>query len=153
MTLDEVIDSIETCISFGGECSECSKGGICLCFPSREFDTEILRYLNEYKNMKALYKDGIKICSQTINRYEKIIAEYLKDMMQNPPLTWDELKQMEGKPVWVEYTKTNESYWVFVGDWYDDDEMRVYRMEQDYCDYIIRDLYSSEGWQAYRKER
>lgn len=71
----------------------------------------------------------------------------------NVALSWEELRTMEGKPVWVEWTKTEESYWCFVGEWFDDDEMRIYHMGKDYADYIYKTVYTPDIVQAYRKER
>lgn len=72
----------------------------------------------------------------------------------NPPLTWDELKDMEGKPVWVEYLRDGATYdaeWCIVKDIDDnllhDTEGYGYGRANKYGDgYGI-------GWQAYRRER
>lgn len=61
---------------------------------------DALQYLKEFKRISA--------------RLEKIalgnITETL-EKLDNPPLTWEELKTMEGKPVWVEDGLEN-------GEWY-----------------------------------
>jgi hypothetical protein len=71
----------------------------------------------------------------------------------NPPLTWDELRQMEGKPVWVEYddhfpgrkgTKFKE--WEVIDVIFDD--RLVAKGEWDYHKNEMGHV-----WQAYRKER
>lgn len=81
-------------------------------------------------------------------------SEAFAKWKQNPPLTWDELKSMEGKPVWVESSDSfNRRRWMFVGEWFDDDEMRLFDMGDDYPDYVSKKGYESGTWQAYRKER
>ena len=103
-----------------------------------EWTNNALHYLREYKDEK-----------------EELTAlrAYWAEQQANPPLDWETLKQMEGKPVLVEWTKTEESYWCFVGEWFDDDEMRIYRMGRDYADYIHKTIYTPDIVQAYRKER
>ena len=83
----------------------------------------------------------------------KLIHE-LEPENQNDPLTWDELTEMEGKPVWVEqYDPIDEkkgwktASWMlleFINDEYFD--VRNSDGEQ-YC------FYKGESWKAYRKER
>lgn len=72
---------------------------------------------------------------------------------ENEPLTWDELKGMEGKPVWVEQMESGKAYgkWLLVQTppCLDD----VYMVSR-YRERIL--LYESEMgkiWYAYRKER
>lgn len=66
-------------------------------------------------------------------------------IINNPPLTWDELRQMEGKPVWVE-EKGMLSIWIIIGDvtenWLYSTDCNTYRHEDQ-----------GKIWQAYRKER
>lgn len=82
------------------------------------------------------------------------LRAYWAEQQANPPLTWDELKAMEGKPVWVEYLRDGAAYdaeWCIVKD-IDDDilhdtEGYGYGRANKYGDgYGV-------GWQAYRKER
>ena len=68
----------------------------------------------------------------------------------NEPLTWDELKQMEGKPVWVEYGTFSDSGWALIS------EIR----EQGCIEFLLPfglSLVMQKGaigktWQAYRKK-
>ena len=71
----------------------------------------------------------------------------------NDPLTWGELQQMEGKPVWIEeldYSKRWYGFWDVISDTEDyGDEKFVYvKSEMRY----EMDEYG-KTWQAYRKER
>lgn len=72
----------------------------------------------------------------------------LEQASQNLPLTWEELKTMEGKPVWVEGTRGN--MWIIVGafpkwmpDAFADSFPNIWWKKED----LGRD------WQAYRKEK
>lgn len=66
-------------------------------------------------------------------------------IINNPPLTWDELRQMKGKPVWVE-EKGMLSIWIIIGDvtenWLYSTDCNTYRHEDQ-----------GKIWQAYRKEK
>ena len=67
----------------------------------------------------------------------------------NPPLTWDELQKMKGKPVWVEFLRDGESYdaeWIIIQDINDECMGDTQRFAYQKLDY-------SKLWQAYRKER
>lgn len=145
-TLDEVIHALEVCTS--GYCSnhdgDCPYLGHYKCNEEQR-KLDALHYLKEYKTNQE-DPDGDH---QQLEKAQKLLWEFY----QNDPLTWDELKQMEGKPVWVEWTKTEESYWCFVGEWFDDDEMRIYHIGRDYADYIHKTIYTPDIVQAYMKER
>ena len=67
------------------------------------------------------------------------------DAVTNDPLTWDELRQMEGKPVWVE-EKDMPSTWIII---WDVTENWLYPTG---CDAYRHEEYG-KTWQAYRKER
>lgn len=81
----------------------------------------------------------------------------------NNPLTWDELKQMEGKPVWIEADHMLIQYtgWAllsyFCGDHMDifPFEMRfsVNFVDPKHGEFFLMQDYLGKTWQAYRKER
>ena len=60
----------------------------------------------------------------------------------NEPLTWDELKGMEGKPVWI---ADDYRHWEIIQGVYDDN-VSFGEFSED------RNTFGTE-WQAYRKER
>ena len=137
-TLDEVIavmDHVEFC------CTNCK-----LQFDCDEVECileDALHYLKEYH-------DAYGNVIASMNHHLRKIHE----LEQNDPLTWEELHTMEGKPIWVESSGSfNRRRWMFVGEWFDDDEMRLFDMGYDYPDYISKNSYESGTWQAYRKER
>ena len=159
-TLDEVIKELKTiydryeaegCFycSFQRECAS----GYC-------YLADALHYLKELRDMTDIPMEYFESggTSQKLRNTSQITcpkchSEFVILPEANNPLTWEELKQMEGKPVWVEWTKTEESYWCFVGEWFDDDEMRIYHIGRDYADYIHKTVYEPDIVQAYRKER
>ena len=86
-----------------------------------------------------------------ITKWLKELKEY-KEKDINVPLTWEELKQMQGKPVWVEVDGNwYGKFWAFV-ELGSDVYINFYQMGQDYPeDLLKRDI--GKTWQAYRKER
>ena len=155
MTLDEVIIGIKEQMGLGDP--------ILL---------DALHYLEEYKNkqnvgtmMFALHNTNKTVCddcwlSKEMARedFKQIYKKYIEE--ENPSLTWDELKQMEGKPVWVEYLKPvwveldgaiYDAEWCIVKDINDDvmldTEGYGYGRANKYGDGF------GVGWKAYRKER
>ena len=146
-TLDEVIKVFETGILFSDKPYDEA---------FREFNSDALHYLKEYKNTDENYKKAIAHVTEVIDHYEKMVADYLA--VNNPALTWSELKQMEGKPVWVEvYDPIDEKTGWHTASW-----KLIEFINDEYFD--VRDsdgeqecFYKSENdcycWQAYRKER
>ena len=81
-TLNEVIDSITK--QSGFEIRDVSKPEKDRFWVDRETYNDALCYLRMYKELAD-------------------DSEAYREWRENPPLTWDELKGMEGKPVWLEY--------------------------------------------------
>ena len=147
-TLDEVIDAMERCsIPHYFDCKGCpyEDDDAEVGCRSDDRDADALHYLKNYKKDQE-DPDGDH---QQLIKAQKLLGEFF----QNDPLTWNELRAMAGKPVWLVHEGTGESSWVFVGEWFDDDEMRVCRMLRDYADYITKEIYENGTWRAYRKER
>ena len=136
-TLDEVIKAFEICIGY--YCSNADHD-VCPYFGEsdmgcmKEPEKDALHYLKAYRDDK----DDLTA-----------LRAYWAEQQANPPLTWDELKQMEGKPVWVEALLYKQ--WAVIAYVGDDHirfegvnlyapESRIYMGEEN-------------GWQAYRKER
>lgn len=112
---------------------------------------DALHYLKEYRDyipkIEKKYHDAVTELSNMKD-------EDWKD--KNLPLAWDELKTMEGKPVWIEvYDPIDEMTGWHTASW-----KLIEFINDDYFD--VRDsdgeqecFYKSESeyWQAYRKER
>ena len=142
-TLNEVIQALDSCMPDCDECFFYCEGDGCVL-------SDAPRYLKEYRNREEFYKLSIQRCIDLQYKLEKTIAEYLS--MNNPSLTWMELCEMEGKPV----------YWMHgeVGEW-----LTIYSVptlgNKQTCIYATtcsghevwiysRDL---DKYQYYRKER
>lgn len=183
ITLDEVIKALEMCLNSIDEMGNCN--GECsyihCCNPEASaVKTDALHYLKEYRN-KA-HKLDIDIAEHhrtfeqlgiEIARYQKakaemeeISADYVAlkqwwtEQQVNPPLSWDELKAMKDKPVWVEEIEDDK---ILFGQW-DIISGFSYSENFDLINYEnpIIDFYKSgnrtkfglgKTWQAYRRER
>ena len=79
-----------------------------------------------------------------------VLRDFWAEQQENPSLTWDELKSMEGKPVWVvEEGYQTWEYWSLVY-WMKDDELTLLN-ENGLTTYSKNE--QGTVWQAYRKER
>lgn len=141
-TLDEVIKAMENCYGPDAECcdkcqytKEISAGSICL---KCDLEDDALHYLKEFQGLSKMWNDK------------------LDKEQENQPLDWETLKQMEGKPVWMEY-EDGKGGWVIVGKFFslfEHEELDAYV----YMYYLhnkiecSKELYGSY-WKAYRKER
>ena len=150
-TLDEVIKAWSICFSDNSrsDCTGCpyaDEDGDAACFNHDREDA--LHYLKEYKANRD-DPDGDH------QQLEKCRA-LLQDFYRNDPLSWDELKQMEGKPVWVEILSDEidlSSRWMMVAR-----ETKAHSLPLAYTDDMGHWIYGHEDdlgktWQAYRKER
>lgn len=117
----------------------------------------------------ARYQEAVKNCKEAENKYRKAEQDALKALddwasrpveenkklvltVANPPLTWQELRTMEGKPLWVE--RKRKKAWGLIDGMYTD---------AFYYDFVtikvLHDLWHlskvsmGKTWQAYRKER
>ena len=111
------------------------------------YKDDALHYLKEFKRISA--------------RLEKIalgnITETL-EKLDNPALTWDELKQMEGKPVWVEYNlhignkdfRDKSKRWCIVREFKPWHDTEIIITENGF---VLSKNEQIKCWQAYRKER
>ena len=164
-TINEVIKANECCTHDGGldsRCEDCPYSGIGACILERE--TDALHYLKQYQEVTStLHKHGIgSVWGITLPNPEKVegkldIDEAIVMMNKpshfdkrsdfNPPLTWKELSNMKGKPVWMEF-KNGDKFWIViynVGRLQDGTLMLTDKTE----------FYTDRGkdWNAYRRER
>lgn len=127
-TLDEVIKAEEICSQIDAECSKCpykaTAKGWC-----EEKDRDALHYLKEYRKLDSL----------------EAVASPEDD---NPPLTWDELREMVGKPVWFVYdwNNTHHKGWILL------DHMEgIFIVDAKDC-WALSET-NMDKWRAFRKER
>jgi len=136
-----------------------------------EMEDSVVHYLKEYRAEKDDLERTKKMCFEFVG--SKMIEaekqgrslicpncgdEFIILPESNDPLSWSELKQMKGKPVWVESHEdiTRFTGWTIVkraksdrvhfviGDW--DGDFFVEEIGVPECTY-------GKTWQAYRKER
>lgn len=133
-TLDEVISTMEYEATYnGGE--------------ARDYDADALHYLKTIETTENLYHDAV-------NKLSKWEDEDWKDRCL--PLTWDELKQMEGEPVWIEYMDDEQQTgWALIAKsperpMFGKPKLFTF-VREDGKFYLTISGYGKR-WQAYRKE-
>ena len=108
-----------------------------------------------YKQKQKAAEDALWICKEDKDDLTALRA-YWAERQENRPLTWDELKGMEGKPVWVEYNlhlsdkDARSRMWIIVQKimpWRYNNEL-IY-----YSGFVFGKKEIGKTWQAYRKER
>ena len=116
-----------------------------------EYGEDALHYLKMLRDMTCGTSQKLRNTSQIT--CPKCHSEFVILPDTNTPLTWDELKTMEGKPVWIEYDnhlsgRKRIKYKVWdVIDWVTEDLIHVKG------DYSYQKDEFGDVWQAYRKER
>lgn len=133
-TLDEVIKANECC-NHKRRCEGCPYNGIGACALERQ--TDALHYLKEYQ--------GNLIGKEISEAFDEAFTE-----IYNPPLTWDELRTMEGRPVWVESQRFGNHWYLNRGI---KDESCLYFVGHYGENVLLYDDDMGKVWQAYRKER
>lgn len=134
-TLDEVItimDGIDqtcTCCAYQHDCDETE----CI-------EKDALYYLKDLKNLQEDYNI----------LYDKYWREY-NQQQANPALAWDEVKQMIGKPLWVE--TDNGGLWGILQEIRENDNAYLIGVEDGLPINIFCPRISVNTWNVYRKER
>lgn len=138
-TLDEVIKAYEICIGYyctNTEHDVCPYLGMSDMGCMKEPEKDALYYLKEYREKH----DEILKMEEALGYCE---------MADNRPLTWSELKQMEGKPVWVEEPSFFGKRWVLISGL---NSEAVFGTSIGSMVFYTKDE-QGMTWQAYRKER
>ena len=169
-TLDEVITAMEDCAIGEKGCRGCAYEDIHLsaagigqsCVEAMIGDA--LHYLKEYRSDMQMYAANQKHWEEELQQKIKDFGDAkdryiarLKDLdigTLNEPLTWDELKAMEGKPVWIEYGNNQQSRWDIIYGFHGrESELQYMLVSGVYPDtFWQKDMGADEYWQAYRKE-
>ena len=146
-TLDEVIEYFN---------HQCKMRHVYLTEDAGAWFADALHYLKKYREEDKELGRALNDACNAEAEYNRLV----EDLERNDPLTWDELKTMEGKPVWVEEIEDDK---ILFGQW-DIISGFSYSENFDLINYEnpIIDFYKSgnrtkfglgKTWQAYRKER
>ena len=137
MTLDDVIEAMERCsIPHYFDCKGCpyEDDDAEVGCRSDDRDVDALHYLREFQGLSKMWNDK------------------LDKEQANPALTWSDLQQMEGKPVWVEQHHGDTKGWLLILRKCDDVDVVTCTTKHGNSFYLYKANYG-EKWQAYRKER
>lgn len=145
-TLDEVIKAMNWCTEPGQSCcSACPYADDDKCY-----EKDALHYLKVLKDI--LDPLNVKKISHEITcpQCKCVIAILFPE--SNEPLTWQELRQMEGKPVWVEL-KSRKAWGLLDGTFIDafGNDCITIKVLHDLWHFPKKGM--GKDWQAYRKER
>lgn len=157
-TLDEVIEQHEFCLAIGeaacGDCRYRDQDRIC------RMREDALYHLKMYRSDMRMYAENQKYweneLKQKIKDFGDAKERYIAKLKEldvgtlNAPLTWDELKQMKGKPVYVICHTLKTKGWALV-DYVDDD--RIDFALPSAMGLALFEHQLGKTWQAYRKER
>lgn len=161
-TLDEVIKAWSICFSdiSRSNCTGCpyaDEDGESACFNHDREDA--LHYLKMYRSDQIQWeadRENWRDKWETYIEAREMHIDAVKELKRNDPLSWEQLKQMTGKPVWVEYNlhisdrDARSRMWIIVQKimpWRQDDEL-IY-----YSGFVFGKKEIGKTWQAYRKER
>lgn len=130
-----------------------------------DWGADALYYLKMYRSDMQMYAENQKHWEdelmQKIKDFGDAKERFVKRLKEldigtlNEPLTWEQLKTMEGKPVWIEWisgTWKGSHKWVLIGK--SADVMLAFAsldVAQAYTGYL-REMGLGKSWQAYRKE-
>lgn len=153
-TLDEVIDAVENCDSVIDDCAHCAYFSED-CENLRPLRADVLSYLKKYRDNFDARNDQVERYQKAAKECEEILTDYVAlkqywaEQQANNPLTWDELRTMEGKPVWVEGSLLL-NHWLIIDEVKDDYIICADRFRLSIP--LYQDV-MGKIWQAYRKER
>jgi len=147
-TLDEVIETLERIF---GYISDSTKN-------------DALHYLKKYRDNYEARNDQIERYQKVAKECEEILTDYVAlkqywaEQQENNPLTWDELRAMEGKPVWVEYNfqisdkkfRDNSKRWCVIREFEHWHDTEIIITDNGF---VLSKNEQVTDWQAYRKER
>lgn len=141
--IDNLVEIIDKCVADGCH-SGCPFEQRCLRDNKQFLLSEVLHYLKEYQKIE--------------DEYEELKDWWAEEHAENVPLSWEQLKTMEGKPVLIELLNHDmwddpshrvDSEWWVIGEVRKDDIiLATYLDEMELCEEDI-DI----SWKAYRKER
>lgn len=169
-TLDKVIKVMSVCDETQRLiCIECPYTVDCKDVPGKKLRADALYYLREYQeHMKwHAYEEHCldnekKTLQEKKAELDEVLTDYVAlkqwwtEQQENPPLTWDELKTMEGKPVWIDSVPLVRR-WVIIKKFHPiGGNKNLFDMEVEDGGHFLRKNMRRDDpawWQAYRKEK
>lgn len=120
----------------------------------KAWEKDALDYLKKYRQTRKDLLDGMK----RLEEKEMMFIHAMDDTENNHPLSWEELKSMKGKPVWVELNSEygNFSHWGIIRNFLKIGREFEYMELLGYYDIVTFSVIKEDQgkkWQAYRKER
>ena len=145
-TLEEVIKAVE-------EDLECANESYPEVFYDYDNHKDALHYLKMFRDMTCGTSQKLRNTSQIT--CPKCHSEFVILPDINTPLTWDELKTMEGKPVWIEADNGQEQFkhWFIIDEFTFSDIPGLQIMWCLNNSFRFWEADIGKTWQAYRKER
>ena len=130
-------------------------------FDEMSIEKQMLHYLKMYRSDQIQWEADREDWRDKWESYIEARERHLdavKELKRNDPLTWDELKSMEGKPVWVEYNlhignkdfRDNSKRWCIVREFKPWHDTEIIITENGF---VLSKNEQIKCWQAYRKER
>ena len=154
-SLDEVIYAYELCDSDEGGCEGCAYCADCDESPfigALRKRADAIHYLKAYRENQHAYEEGNRKAEEARERYLEVLTDYVAlkqywtEQQENHALTWDELKSMEGKPVWL--VVDGKERWRIIREVSSEHLILESGLPLHRCW-----MNHPDGWQAYRKER
>ena len=139
-TLVEVIKAVE-------EDLECANESYPEVFYDYDNHKDALHYLKMFRDMTCGTSQKLRNTSQII--CPKCHSEFVILPDTNTPLTWDELKDMIGKPIWIEMEEIG--FWYIILNFEEGIGFDDYMMTSPFIQWWKSEL--GAVWNAYRKER
>lgn len=156
-TLDEVIEALTVCTTEPMSCDKCPYYEEAIdCCPDNQSQIDALHYLKEYRDIIG---DIVGEALEKKRDYYVQLLQKTQQLEDNPPLTWDELKEMRGQPVWVEIMNKDElpaldSRWgIATGPYVNFSNQLAWSQVGLGSTYELQVKDYGKTWQVYRKER
>ena len=91
-------------------------------------------------DVSVVLRDDIDDCVSYLKQYRESLSNENhedKSKSENKPLTWEELKQLNGEPVWIEELGIDRGYWAIVSS-----------IRNSYFGPVV-DLATKTGWRGF----
>lgn len=130
-------------------------------FDEMSIEKQMLHYLKMYRSDQIQWeadREDWRDKWETYIEVREIHLDAVKELKRNDPLSWEQLKQMTGKPVWVEYNfqiddkefRDKSKRWCIIGEFKPWRDTEIIITENGF---VLSKREQINSWQAYRKER